>query len=419
MLDSDDWHLRAAACEILADHLAGPTVAALVPRCSDADWRVRAAAFSALSSLAALPEEAVFQNVPLARREQILLAWLDDYDRSPGQSLRRQLCELYADSRYVEVGAVLTDRCLDCHVGLRRAPPEASGVCAACHRQIHEDWAGSSHANSLTHLRLMTADPDSRQVRPMDFGPLRGMNCTECHVPDGGSPATGWTEPASRTSPSSRPAKCPFVFDSSRPPAEACRRCHGSTYQQWLSWRQGPQPALADWPPGQLDLKRRGDRRTCVGCHMPAGPSPAGQPLADHRWLARRNVPLQRQGLHVEFRPDSRRNQGQAVLVLTNLSGHAYPTGTCRRGLEILTPAAPPAGRTAESSFRRLAMLSLPRPGAPWSDNQPALEPGEQRSFLLAATPGQAVPWQVLYVRDLYQDSYTAELFSSVQADGQ
>lgn len=409
MLSHDSWRMRAAACEILTTgRPGGEQVGVLVARCSDSDWRVRAVAFAGLSRVRPLPASAALRDAPLDSREQMLLAWLDAYDAKSADGLRAQLCELYADIAHTEVGRPIAAGCLRCHAGARPATFAAGDACARCHRQIHTEWAGSAHAQSLSHLRLTTIDPDWRQPEPMDFGEVRGLSCLECHRPD----------PSQRpiSTASTGPARaCPFKFDRAAPPGKSCQRCHATTFGQWQAWREGRQPRRADWPPGQLDLDFRGDKRTCVDCHMRPASAGGGRGLPEHRWAARRDAQLLREGVDVRVVPaGGDGGERKARLVLTNLSGHAYPTGTRRRAVRIY------AGPASREEPGLIAAICPVRPGRVWSDTQPSLAPGEQRSYLLSLPVDTAgVAYRLVYWRDQHRsDSQTSVIFSGAAPVG-
>ena len=453
MLADDDARVRAAACIILADHLDEKGLAAVLPRASDADWRVRLAAFQALSAAQPLAGE-VLRDTPLDEREALLLQWLDAYDakarqESEGGSPRREpgtektaapalrpaaplgpdLCELYADDRHVEFGRPLAARCLACHAGAEPAPFGASETCAGCHAADHAEWAASAHAQSLSHLHLATVNPDTRQPEQMTFGEVRGIGCRECHrVEKEPAEAAGWhghaplRDHVAETSAdmvtqnrvtmppvAGEPAACPFRFCADLKAADSCRRCHGSTAAEWQAWLKGPQPRVAVWPPGQIEMDRRGDTRTCVDCHMPPDPAAGDKPGRAHTWSARRDVQRLRDGLSATLAVT--RGTAAPTLSLVNLSGHAYPTGTRRRALRIL------AGPPGEEAQATMADLSPVRPGRPFEAALPALAPGERRAVPLAVPPGApAIVCRLLYCRDVSDpQAYVVEIFQAGQ----
>jgi hypothetical protein len=400
MLAHDNARVRAAACVILADHLDDANgLAAVLPRASDTDWRVRLAAFQALSAVMPRAGE-VLRDTPLAEREAILLRWIDACIKST--AFWPDLCEFYAADRHVEFGRPMADRCLACHAGAEPAPFGANDVCANCHAAAHGEWAESAHAQSLSHLRLMTVNPATRQPEQMTFGEVRGIGCRECHrvEKEPAAPEKG-AVPFSRlgekgTVPFSGPKDaCPFRFRADQKPADSCRPCHASTAEEWQAWLKGPQPRIASWPPGQIEMDRRGDTRTCVDCHMPPDPAGGDKPGRTHTWSARRDVRRLREGIWAAIAAGKGDVQLALGLSLVNLAGHAYPTGTRRRALRIL------AGPSGDAALPVVADLSPVRPGRPLAASQPALAPGEQRAVALPVASGAtAIVCRLLYCRD-------------------
>ena len=294
MLADGNWRLRAVACEILAARGDSNFVPLLLARASDTDWRVRAAAFDGLGRFRPLQAAAPMMNTPLDQREEVLLSWLASYDASARRPLAEELCEVYANAAHVEFGRPMTQRCLSCHAGAAPQPFEASAACTECHRDIYQRWAGSAHANSLSHLRLATVDANTRSPGFVDFGAVRGIGCTECHRVVGARPQPASLAASTRpdwspAGPASRAAACPFVFSAAEPASESCRRCHAETYQQWRTWQGRPHPMRLDWPPGQIDLRAEGDQRSCADCHMREAPFQEGRMVKDHAWSARRD----------------------------------------------------------------------------------------------------------------------------------
>jgi hypothetical protein len=429
MLGHDEPQVRAAACIILADHLDASGLAAVLPRASDADWRVRMAAFQALSAAQPLGGE-VLRDTPLDERETLLLQWLDAYDakcgtaglpsrglapatvstagqasratRLYGTVLGSDLCELYAADRHLEFGRPLTDRCLACHAGAEPAPYAANDVCAGCHAAACGDWAASAHGQSLSHLRLATVNAATRQPEAMSFGEVRGIGCRECHRVEK-EPAAPLSKDATGL------AACPFRFRPDQKPADSCRRCHASTAAEWQTWLKGPQPRIATWPPGQIETDRSGDTRTCVDCHMPPDPAGGEKPARSHTWAARRDVQRLREGVSATLTVT--RGVAAPTLSLINLAGHAYPTGTRRRALRIL------AGPPGDEAPAVVADLSPVRPGRRLFAALPALAPGEQRGIAVPAASGApAVVCRLRYCRDASDpQALVVEIFQAEQ----
>jgi len=391
MLTSDHPRVRAAACVILADRPHEQWTAVLLPRANDADWRVREAAFVALSAHRPWLGRRPMANTPLDERERRLLAWLDAGETlSPGAGL----CEIYADAAHVEFGRPLAARCLTCHAPPAAPQSPADADCAKCHEQIHRQWADGAHAQSLSHLNLRTVDPVTRKPGWMEFGDGRGLRCVSCH------------RQGQRVAASQPATQCASTFQPIRPTDGVCNRCHEDTARQWRRWRDGRQPRRAVWPPGQLDMNRRGDQGTCITCHAPR-PRGADDTPTNHAFSARRNPRLLRDGVHIHATAVRRGDNRIARLLVTNLAGHEYPTGTRRRAMRLDVGPSP-------SQLQPLATLRRHFPGQSSAEAQPLLAPGEQRSFEVLFPQGaEMLHYRLIYLRNFADPAaYTHEILS-------
>lgn len=109
--------------------------------------------------------------------------------------------------------------------------------------------------------------------------------------------------------------------------------------------------------------------------------------LRDHGFSARRNPSLLRDGLDVRAaRALDAAGRPVVRLTLTNLAGHAYPTGTRRRALRASIGPAASAGAQGVPPAHAVRC---------------ELSPGETRTLDLPAAPGP-VRWEVRYVRDWF-----------------
>lgn len=462
-----EWQARVAGCDLLSGPNAGRWLPLLLPRTSDADWHVRMRAYGILADLGAPPSGLPLRNTPIDHRERWLLAWLDQYDARTGNELGGQLCEIYAGAAWVEFGRPMAERCLGCHAGPTltngvaavqsdscmakaasgpphsKAPFSASDACAACHTEVYAQWARTAHAQSLSHLHLLTPSTTQPQAQWMDFGEVKGIGCAECHRVTGRrSDQSGSTRPA-ETQPA--PRGCAYTFDAALPAAASCARCHASIEAQWKVWRSGPQPRRPEWPPGQVDVDVRGDERTCVDCHMPKMLDGGSASLRDHRWGVRRDLERLRSGIDLRVLPsddagacphfalktipagtsvDATNDRSTAKwgltssptreagahemrLVLTNLAGHAFPTGTRRRAVRLYA---------CDSSQAELpAVLTLSPEGGL------VLRPGEQKTVTVPLpVDAESGSYRMVFVRDQWNpQSYTVEIVSgSVRMPG-
>jgi hypothetical protein len=361
---------RVAACR-------DAPLAYLIAHTSDNDWRVRAAAYAELARHAPL-ENVPLRDTPIDERETIILDWLDRNE--PGYA--SDMCEWYTRLEHLRFGGPLVQRCMTCHVGVEPTPKLIDTNCIACHETIHQQWSGTAHANSLSHLPLVTIDPATRQQKPFDFGKRKGMSCVACHEP---------VEPAGSTPDASGPDDgCLALFDT-----VSCGTCHSQTQTQWRAWLDSPRFRKASWPPGSLELVDEASRR-CADCHMPGG---------EHLWGARRDVALLRSGIVLDV---SQGEDGGAVVTLRNLAGHNYPSGRTRRALQLYV-------QIDDEPEQLIATFAdeLPSTATDPSVTGPTLAPGETRSVALPGRPVR-VQARLIYARNRYvPGTYTVEIVSA------
>jgi hypothetical protein len=117
----------------------------------------------------------------------------------------------------------------------------------------------------------------------------------------------------------------------------------------------------------------------------------------DHRFAARRDRQLLMAGLHARIEPASAEHGPR--LVLTNLAGHAYPTGTVRRGLRVEVVY------DADESTRTVLARLAPADNAALAAEQSALAPAEQRRIDLPAREGASrITCEIIYERNRMMD---------------
>lgn len=373
--DTDTPELqRAAACE-------GAPLEYLIAHTSDNDWRVRAAAYEALSRIAPI-DNAPLRDTPIDQREAVIFDWLDQH----APDLAADLCQVYAQPDDLRFGRTLAQHCLTCHAGPEPPAGLTDQRCAQCHSTIHEQFVGNAHANSLSHLNLITIDPATRQQQTFDFKDRRGLTCITCHQPEDSTDLTTPNDQDVNT--------CIAPFNTS-----TCATCHKQAQAEWQTWQSQPRFQKANWPPGSIE-QATDDPKSCTDCHMPDG---------NHLLAARRDPALLQSGLKLAITRDA---QGQAVLTLHNLAGHAYPTGTTRRALHLYT-------QTDDQPETLIAILTDPAPATPithdapeTSNTQLSLEPNELRRFTLPGRPTH-ISARTVYVRNRFQPgSYTTHVTS-------
>ena len=337
----------------------------LVTHTSDTDWRVRAAAYEALSEIA-LFRELPLRDTPLGKREALLLEWLDQNTAH----LATDLCELYVSPQQLRLGKTLTQRCMTCHLGPEPSTEYEPTQCAPCHEQIHQQWSGTAHANSLTHLRYITIDPTTRQQVPLEFEGQMGLSCIACHEATQQAPQTD----------------CVASFKTL-----ACGTCHSQAQSQWEVWRTSDRYQHANWPPGSLE-KLEGPPLGCTDCHMKEH---------EHLWAARRDPAFLQSGIKLNIR---RGQQQPVVIELYNLTGHAFPTETTRRSLQLFI-------QTDDGEERLLAELADQIPGyETGSRAESPMAPGEVRQYPLEDGVG-IVRARLVFVRNRFQEgTYTIQI---------
>ncbi|MEM7722788.1 MAG: multiheme c-type cytochrome [Pseudomonadota bacterium] len=340
----------------------------LIRLACDADWRVRAAAFAALDRMHKF-DRLPARDTPMAEREVLLVDWMEGYAAAIGHDL----CDIFAFAPTAQFGTTLVDNCLSCHAGPRPSTQFAADGCVDCHAATHREWAGSAHANSLTHLVLPTVDPVSRKQHLHDFAGRRGLSCTACHVPAG------------------KHDTCVAEFA-----ARSCSDCHADAAAQWQAWAAAARPRKAVWPPGSVATEAGGAPASCVDCHMPD---------QSHAWSARRNPALLAQGLDIAL---GRGRDGRATIALTNLAGHDYPTGSTRRAIEVWVALD-------GAKAYRLTTLAPPAASQDTAASEPALRPAEQRVWPLPGEP-ERVTCRVVYVRDRFNPkSYKIDIVTATR----
>jgi cytochrome c554/c'-like protein len=341
----------------------------LILLASDTDWRVRSAAFETLGRREAI-ERLPLRDTPISKREAVTLSWLD----RNRPELSGDICSVFARPEHARFGEVLVGRCLTCHAGRQPEPAFSDTNCVTCHKEIHSNWSGTAHANSLSHLVLPTVDATTRQPETYDFVGRKGLSCVACHEPQG--VATHIQEDA-----------CLTTFTTTN-----CTACHAQTGTQWENWTKAPHYRPATWPPGSVQRVEDEEPRSCTACHMPDG---------QHLWGARRDIALLRSGIVMKVQKEG---GDKASLTLQNMAGHAYPSGGVRRALQLYI-------QIDDDEEKLLAILADDLEGTAEADNQqPALQPGETRAYPLASS-AQEIQARLVYVRNRFDpDSYIIEI---------
>ncbi len=398
--------VRALGCQVIALHRDTRWLRALLRRASDQHFAVRAAAFDALQQLHPLDERVPARDTPMAQRERWLSRWLVSYaavDEAAPKNLF-DVCERYADLTHVLLDEPIVSQCFSCHAPHTLAQrPVASETCGQCHPHIYNHWRTSAHAQSITHLRhLRTINPQTLQPDYYPLGDRRGIACIDCHVLSNATPVDG-SEGACR------------YAHRQHAGSSSCQPCHATTWQQWKTWAAAPRLARVTWPPGEI-AETAGPAQTCTDCHMPQATQaipldetePGAAPyrkikVTGHRWQARRDPSFLRDGLHVQLQVESDRPDS-ARLTITNLTGHAFPTGTARRAmrLTVVRDGGPPE----QLSLWATSMQ-------PDASIHPPLAPGEVRDITVPRRNATDLTVRLTYIRDRFREgSYETEIAS-------
>ncbi len=320
------------------------------------------------------------RDTPVDDRERLIFAWMTQW-RSAGDAVPKLplLCELYPDYEYWLAGTRLAEACLACHAPRSSMSYESAGKCVQCHFAEVQAWQRSGHALSTMHLGLASVDPVTKKVVYYDTANRWGLTCTSCHHQD--------LSPLESSPGSTTAALLP---DHHFKPAtvESCRTCHVETFAQWQHWKTSRRPECAQWPPGAITWTSQSDSRSCISCHMPSHFGSTS--IHDHSFLSPDLRSLLLSGLNARIEPPTSSHGPQ--LVLTNLSGHAYPAGTLRRALRIdLTYDDAPG---APQLLTYLADRRMPTT----QPTEPVLAPGEQRHIPIPARPRAShVTCQITY----------------------
>jgi len=213
-----------------------------------------------------------------------------------------------------------------------------------------------------------------------------GLVCTSCHTSSSNSSAS--------LPPGTEKLAIPHRFARGAA-AVSCATCHPETQAEWDTWRRDPRPSASRWLPGEVTWDELPDERTCVSCHMQKRTAKASGLV--HAFASRRDPPFMRGGLSVHIEPPTAERGPQ--LVLTNLAGHRYPSGTIRRALRVEVRYE----TDAEGTKRLLARLTdstVPTT----QPTQPALKPAEQRRLELPIVDGASrVTCEITFERNQFQ----------------
>jgi hypothetical protein len=233
----------------------------------------------------------------------------------------------------------------------------------------------------------------TKKVALVDHGAREGLDCLVCHREATGSARTDNVSPVRPPLSIAR-----HRFDRSIPASASCATCHSETQKEWDTWQAGPRPRVANWPPGTIEWSAQPPASSCVDCHMRRLATPLDKTLS-HSFNTRRNPQFLGDGLLARIEPAT--TDRPPRVVLTNLAGHSYPTGTHRRSIRVEVQYDDnPATRILLSRLKRKSSVPTTHPFAD------VLAPGEERSIDLPARPhATRLTCDVTYERNGFVDT--------------
>ncbi|MCC7386524.1 MAG: hypothetical protein IT384_32090 [Deltaproteobacteria bacterium] len=305
-----------------------------------------------------------------------------------------------------------------------RIDVEDSAQCEACHTDIAREWQESMHARAgrgdpiyeaILAVRakkegadLATKCAPCHQPRPArENATLAGVSCAACHATQSvgteghGAQRLLAAPPSTLLGPHDvKPGVSPAHETGPRSAHLAdgstlCLACHGSleNAQKISLCATG-----VEWQTGTAT----GAPPSCTLCHMPrvAGLPTAGSTRADHaehRFLgparARHFADRRRPGDAVHIRVT--RSEHEVSAVLTNVAGHAFPTGFPGRVAEVAIRGLDARGQAVWTSTSGLMKVYLDASGnpvmAPYGvtlARDTRLKAGETRAYSLPLLPG-------------------------------
>ena len=113
-----------------------------------------------------------------------------------------------------------------------------------------------------------------------------------------------------------------------------------------------------------------------------------------------------RSAVHVRLvRGEGDEGRPATLMMLTNLTGHAFPTGTSRRAIDIQVT-------DAERNWITVHRLVSERLGARSDSDRAALDPGEQRPMTLAVSAGESQQrFRLIYIWNRFEEDSMHAVF--------
>ncbi len=305
----------------------------------------------------------------------------------------------------------------------------SAAQCAACHAEIHAEWAVTRHGEAFTdplyqadlahqgepyvcaycHTPLVEQRPtvvsgirlfwpslvaaEAPNPRYVEGFEREGVTCATCHMRGGAMVASHEVD-----SPHATRADPGFAS------VEMCRPCHSLDITFGTKLVRPIQDTFEEWEA----YRAAGGDQTCIDCHMPrveprsmALDRPA-RPGRSHALRGPRDVAFLRTGVVIEGSAiEASAGAVRARLTIFNGSGHRIPTAEPQRRVEVVLEALDEAGAALASS-REVIQRAVQMPAMREEvGDDTTLKPRERRQLALEvqAPPGaRRARLRVIYV---------------------
>jgi hypothetical protein len=224
----------------------------------------------------------------------------------------------------------------------REAPRfQSSAECAACHREVHDEWHGTQHQISYLNPEVRKLSDDFKnkecaachlprpiietgllqRTLPRLTRPEEGVDCLTCHLGPGGRIV------GKRASNEG----CMPIADERMMGVDGCATCHNQhkTTDQWRASKWAAQDV------------------TCNDCHMEKVARKDGREGYSHVFRAAHDLDMLKRA--VEVRLDVDASAAKASIEVENVyAGHNFPTEERSRAADLMVRFLAPDGSAGE-----------------------------------------------------------------------